>query len=250
MSDLLPDSATLAWWATAWLRGAVVTDQVLDHLAASGDVHSVQVLDSGVPDGPEEGTDRPLQLLVALRRAGATGLGLALPLEGDPLGLGGPAGFNDAALEAGEAVVAVGAELGAVPHRVGRGVTWTLTSARRRMLPDVGEADRALRSTVAEAARVLAALDVARWRPEVADALMDLRHLTVPEAPPGTPARCVELAARGLQATGIVDLALGDDGAAVSSGEMAARREALLPLERAGRRALVAACSPDVWPED
>jgi hypothetical protein len=46
----------------------------------------------------------------------------------------------------------------------------------------------------------------------------------------------------------IVELALEDDGGAVSSYEVESRRGALVPLERAGRRALVAACSPEVWP--
>ena len=32
--------------------------------------------------------------------------------------------------------------------------------------------------------------------------------------------------------------------------EIELRREALRPLDRAGRRALVAACSPEVWPPD
>ena len=55
-------------------------------------------------------------------------------------------------------------------------------------------------------------------------------------------------AARGLQAIAIVDLALEDDGGAVSAAEATAREAALRPLARAGRRALVAACSPEVWP--
>jgi hypothetical protein len=46
----------------------------------------------------------------------------------------------------------------------------------------------------------------------------------------------------------IVDLALADDGGALSAAEIEQRRAALVPLERAGRRALVAACSPEVWP--
>jgi hypothetical protein len=46
----------------------------------------------------------------------------------------------------------------------------------------------------------------------------------------------------------IVELALEDDGGALTAHEIAQRREALVPLDRAGRRALVAACSPEVWP--
>jgi hypothetical protein len=112
----------------------------------------------------------------------------------------------------------------------------------------VGEADRALRAALIEAADTLARLEVARWRPEIADRLMNLRHREPVDAPPGVPARCVDLAARGLQALAITDLALGDDGGAVSAHEIGGRRGALVPLERAGRRALVAACSPEVWP--
>jgi len=121
-------------------------------------------------------------------------------------------------------------------------------AAERRQLPDVGEADRALRSALPEAADALAALDVARWRPEVADQLMNLRHRPALAAPPGVPPRCVELAARGLQALEIVALALADDGGALTALDAEARRAALLPLGRAGRRALVAAASPEVWP--
>jgi hypothetical protein len=58
----------------------------------------------------------------------------------------------------------------------------------------------------------------------------------------------VDLAARGLQARDIVALALEDEGGGVTAYEMTARREALLPLDRAARRALTAAGSPEVWP--
>jgi len=63
------------------------------------------------------------------------------------------------------------------------------------------------------------------------------------------PARCVALAARALQARRIVALALQDDGGAVTAAEAGARRAAIVPLDRAGRRALTAACSPEVWPQ-
>jgi hypothetical protein len=96
----------------------------------------------------------------------------------------------------------------------------------------------------------LAALDVARWRPEVADELTDLRTFGRLDSPPGTPRRCVELAARALQAAGIVELALDDDGAAITHTEAVARRTALRDLATAARHALVAACSPEVWPPD
>ncbi len=239
MTVPLPASARLAWWGTAWLRGHVVTDQVVDAVLADDATHAIA--------GPD-GTD-PLALgLGRIRAAGGTGIGLALPTEGDLLGLGGPGAFNAAALEAGEAAVAVGAPLGLVPVRVGAVVTWCAHPADRRQLPDVGEADRALRSALLETADALAGLEVAKWRPEVADELMNLRHPTPAVAPDGVPGRCLDLAGRGLQAMTIVDLALADNGGAVSAWEIEQRREALVPLERAGRRALVAACSPEAWP--
>ena len=228
----LPHSAVLAWWVTAWLRGHEQTDHVLDVLA--DDTH---LLDGG----------SALDLLVRTRASGASYAGLALPVDGDPLGLGGPRAFNEAAMEAGQAVVA--GSFGLVPEERGETVQWQTFDAAPRQLPDVGEADRGLRESLIGAAGDLAALDVARWRPEAADALMNLHHRPALDAPLGTPPRCVDLAARGLQAWAIVDLALADDGGAISAYEVERRRGLLQPLGRAARRAIVAACSPEVWPQ-
>jgi hypothetical protein len=234
-------SGRLAWWGTAWLRGLVVTDLVIDAVLADDATHVV----AGLP-----GTDGPVGLsraLAELRLAGATGVGLALPAPGDPVGLGGPPDLNAAALDAGEAAVSAGLAL--VPRRVGAAVEWTTYDARPRQLSDVGESDRSLRLSLQRAAGALADLNVARWRPEVADALLNLRHRPELAPPPGVPGRCVELAGRALQALGIVHLALEDDGAALDVDQSVARRDALTPLGAAARRALVAACSPEVWPE-
>lgn len=240
MTSLLPVSARLAWWGTAWLRGQVGPDDLADAVIADDVTHVVV----------GAGGAGLVSAVAGLRAGGATALGAAFPAEGDLVGLGGPVAFNDAALDVGEAVVAVGAEVGLVPSRVGPTVEWTVLPARRRQLPDVGEADRDLRTVLLESAEHLARLEVARWRPEIADQLMNLRHRPALDAPPGVPQRCVDLAARGLQALGIADLALEDEGGALSVHEIAQRRGALTPLARAGRRALVAACSPEVWPPD
>lgn len=237
MSLDLPLSSRLAWWVTAWLRGEEVTDHVLDAVAEGDLAHVV--------DGLEEGVSM-LDLLLAARRSGATGAGLALPVEGDLLGLGGPRELTDAAIDAGEAVVLM--SWAVVPQVVGEVVHWRVLPAAPRQLPDVGEADRGLRATLVDVATLLADLDVARWRPEVADRLMNLRHQPTIDAPRGTPRRCVDLAARGLQGWAIAEVALEDDGGALSAYEVEARRSALRPLQRAARRALVAACSPEVWP--
>jgi hypothetical protein len=238
----LPVSALLAWWATSWLRGHVVLDLVLDAVLAGDATHVVAGL-PGLEDSVGLG-----RALAQIRVGGAPGFGLALPEPGDPVGIGGPRELSTAALESGEAVVA--GSVGLVPRRVGAAVEWTAYAAAPRQLTDVGDADRGLRAALRDAAMSLADLEVARWRPEAADALMNLHHPPSLKPPPGTPARCVELAARSLQARAIVGLALEDDGRALSADEITARRTSLHPLAAAARRGLVAACSPEVWPPD
>lgn len=232
---MLPPAAVLAWWATAWLRGHTAADLLLDAVTVDERLH-------------RDDAGEPLPAVLGrLRAAGATGCGLALPVEGDPLGLGGPPRLTTLALEHGSAVVCAEAGIALVPEVASETVVWHVTGAERRQLPDVGEADRDLRRATAEAADALARLDVARWRPEAADLFLDGTR-DRPGAPPEVPERCVMLAARALTARAIVDLALGDDGGATSATEISLRRGALVPLERAARRALVAACSPEVWP--
>jgi hypothetical protein len=238
----LPASARLAWWGTAWLRGHVVTDLLIDAVIDGDATHAV----AGLPGA--DGTDTLVVALGRLRALGATSIGAAFPAEGDPVGLGGPAVFNADSLEAAESVVVPGVGLGLVPTRTGAAVTWTAQPADRRQLPDITEADQQLRLALIDSADALARLDVSRWRPEVADRLLNLRHLEPVASPDSVPPRCVDLAARGLQALGITELALEDDGGALSAAEIGAREAALRPLARAGRRALVAACSPEVWP--
>lgn len=236
----------LAWWGTAWLRGQVVTDLMLDAVIDDDATHTVAGL-GALGLGGSEAAETLIGGLGRLRAEGATILGAAFPAEGDTVGLGGPPPFNHAALEAGEAVVS-DAGVGLVPVRVGAVVTWHAYAAQRRQLPDVGEADRGLRAALLETTQALVDLDVARWRPDVADRLLNLRHRAPIAGAPGVPPRCVELAERGLQAAEIAALALADEGGATSAYEMTARREALVPLERAARRALTAAGSPEVWP--
>ncbi|MFT4081821.1 MAG: hypothetical protein QM638_04485 [Nocardioides sp.] len=241
------DSLRFAWWVTAWLRGDASTDDVLDGVIGADATHVVL----GLPELGLGGEPGVAQSLVGglgrLRVEGGTGAGLAVPAYGDPVGLGGPPEFNTAALEAGQAVV-TDAGLGLVPIRVGAVIEWHCLPAWRRAVPDVGEADRGLRAALRDSATALAELDVARWRPEAADRLINLRHAPALPQVPGIPPRCVELAARGSQAAEIVEVALEDDGAAISAGEIERRRQALVPLDRAVRRALSAAGSPEAWP--
>ena len=139
---------------------------------------------------------------------GATGAGLALPAEGDPLGLGGPARLQRAG-DGGRAPpwCFAGAGAGLVPDDLGGRMTFRRVAAQRRQVPDLGEADRGLRLALTTTAAALADLDVARWRPEVADELMDLRR-PAPSSPRRRGSRRWRgpLAARALRASTIVAL--------------------------------------------
>ena len=70
-----------------------------------------------------------------------------------------------------------GAGVGLVPVRAGAGVVWRcLPATPPPPTHGVADAERVLRRTLTTTADALVDLDVARWRPEVADELMDLRR--------------------------------------------------------------------------
>lgn len=245
MSVALPQVCAVAWWSTAWLQGHVVTDDLLDAFAELSPVHAFHAAADHLVEceGPT-----PLPFLTSLRRRGASHVSITLPVEGDPLGLGGPPTFNTDVLMAGQGLVATEVGVGAVPHERSQGVTWLVHPAEWRSLPDVGEADRGLRQSMLRSGEALADLDVSSWSPGAADELMNLRQVPVLPPVPGIDPAHLALAARATQAWRIVEVALRDHGGAVSATEMSRRQETLRTLDRAARRALVAACSPDVWP--
>ncbi|MFG2142042.1 hypothetical protein [Streptomyces sp. NPDC048650] len=254
-----PRSGRLASWGNALLAGLVSPDEAAHRIADDDAVHRV----TGLP-----GEAAPVGLTLALgrlRRLGAVGLRVALPVPGHPLGLSGPPEFNARALEAEEAVLACGAGLGLVPqvHEAGPEggsgddvhveVVWHCLPIREAPpadVPSLGEAERELAEALQEATAVLAKLDVAGSGP-VAQAALDAyraraeagRRMLAPGYPPRA-VRVLELAQRVAALIGIAQLAGGDGrehGGAVSSSEIAARAEALRPVERTARRAQVAA---------
>jgi hypothetical protein len=231
-------SAELALWFSAWTAGAASLDDARDAVVGGDTAHDV----AGLP-----GTSDVVPLILALgrlRSSGTTGAGIALPAPGDPLGLAGPPDFNAAALEAGEGVVFDTADIGLVPHRAGSGVVWRYhRAASHRQVPGPSEASTSLRQAVLTAAETLAELDVAPWRPEVADELMALRRGADLHLPQRMPQRAVDLVSLATRCRTIVELALLDDGGAISAAEVDRRRRALVPLDHAARRGLVAACS-------
>jgi hypothetical protein len=245
-----PRSGRLTAWGNALIAGLAAPDDVADEVIAGDTVHRV----SGMPGEPV-----PVGLTLGLgrlRALGVTGLRLALPVPGHPLGLSGPPAFNARALSAGEAVVAVGGPpLGLVPEVREAGprgdvhveVEWHCLEVRQGPpadVPSLGEAERELAEALRDATAALTKLDVAGSGP-AAQAALDAyraraergREVLAPGYPPRA-ARVLELAQR---VAALVAIATGEHGAAVSASEIAARAELLRPVERTARRAQVAA---------
>ncbi|MFG3493375.1 hypothetical protein [Streptomyces sp. NPDC047928] len=245
-----PRSGRLAAWGNALLAGLVSPDDAALAIVGDDAVHRVEGL-------PGESAAVGLTLALGrLRALGVAGWRVALPAPGHPLGLSGPPPFNARALEAEEAVVGYGAAFGLVPEVYEAGpagdlhveVVWHCLPVREAPpadVPSLGEAERELAEALREATVVLTRLDVAASGP-VAEAALDAyraraearREVLAPGYPPRA-VRVLEMAQRvGL----LISLAYENGhGGAVSAGEMAARAEALRPVERVARRAQVAA---------
>jgi hypothetical protein len=213
------------------------SDDVIDGLSADG------VAEFFLQPGTEPLT--PALLLGELRRLGATGFSVALPLPGHPIGLGGPPAFNQDAIDAGQAVIVHGIDHGFVPLAVGTATRWRGGPAHPpSYLIDVPTADRELRDALRDATERLVELDVTSWSPDAADAIMNLRAPGRLDRPlPFVTPRAAHTAISGLRAAAIVALAEHHESGPVSAAEIARRREALQPLQIAARHAVVAACS-------
>lgn len=248
-----PRSGLLAAWGNALLAGLVPPDDAVVAIVGEDAVHRVE----GLP-----GESAPVGLTLALgrlRALGVTGLRVALPAPGHPLGLSGPPEFNARALEAEEAVVCSGAALGLVPEVYEAGpagdvhveVVWHCLPVRDAPpadVPSLGEAERELAEALREATEVLTRLDVAGSGP-VAEAAVEAYRARAMRGremlAPGYPPRAVRVLELAQRVGALVSLAgaRGHGGAwgAVSASEMAARAGALRPVERTARRAQVAA---------
>ncbi|WP_155054104.1 hypothetical protein [Streptomyces blattellae] len=262
-----PRSGRLAAWGNALLAGLVSPDDAVLAIVGEDAVHRVE----GLP-----GEAAPVGLTLALgrlRALGVTGLRIALPQPGHPLGLSGPPEFNARALEAEEAVICYGAALGLVPEVYEAGpdgdvhveVVWHCLAVREAPpadVPSLGEAERELAEALREATEVLSRLDVAGSGP-VAEAAIDAYRARVDGAArsaslrgggratggsgrevlaPGYPPRAVRVLVLAQRVGVLISVAYENGhGGAVSAGEMAARGAALRPVERTARRAQVAA---------
>ncbi|MFJ9737815.1 hypothetical protein [Streptomyces sp. NPDC101166] len=245
-----PRSGRLAAWGNALLAGLVSPDDAVLAIVGEDAVHRVEGL-------PGEGAPVGLTLALGrLRALGVRGLRLALPAPGHPLGLSGPPEFNVRALEAREAVVCHGAAFGLVPEVFEAGpsgdvhveVVWHCLAVREAPpadVPSLGEAERELAEALREATAALSRLDVAGSGP-VAEAAIDAYRARAERGrevlAPGYPPRAVRVLELAQRVSLLVSLAQQrGEGGAVSASEMAARGEALRPVERTARRAQVAA---------
>lgn len=245
-----PRSGRLAAWGNALLAGLAAPDVAALAIVGEDAVHRVD----GLP-----GESAPVGLTLALgrlRSLGATGLRVALPAPGHPLGLSGPPEFNARAMEAEEAVVCHGTALGLVPEVSEAGpagdvhveVVWHCLPVREAPpadVPSLGEAERELAEALREATEVLTRLDVAASGP-VAQAAIEAYRARAEAGrevlAPGYPPRAVRVLELAQRVGALVSLAYGSGhGGAVSASEMAARSAALRPVERTARRAQVAA---------
>lgn len=265
----------LVTWGNAWLAGDAALDDVVDGVRGSDVSHtfafpepatgrasrpaqwSPPLTGPDVPDSPARDTPaRPAAVAEALpialamgelRRRGATGLHLALPVAGDPLGLTGPPSTTSLVVDVGQAAVVDGAGIALVPEVVGRGVQWTaVPAAVPAAVASRAEAERAMSEELIAAARELATLDVARWNPGLPALLAGAGPAhRAEELPPNLDPRRSGLIARASRLRLALSLALAEDGGARTLAESRRRRELLEPLERAVRRAIVAACAPE-----
>ncbi|MFC7386138.1 hypothetical protein [Sphaerisporangium rhizosphaerae] len=226
-----PISATLVAWGNAWLAGHVGLDEAVDRLERAAGPQVV----SGVV------TEIPLRRFLAdLRAEGVSALRLSLPVAGDPLGLTGPLPFTMAAVEAGQAATAVLRDrcLGLVPSPDRRGssysgVLWTAMEAEATPpdVPGLAEAEHALTSAMRSATDALSGVDgPGRGQPSIGGADDGLA--------PGYPARAHRVAALTARLASVLRLA---DERGLTAGQVTVRGQALRDLDRAVRRARVAA---------
>ena len=239
MHDFL--AGRFAVWATAWLTGRTAYDCALEGMLCER-AHRVVGL-PGSTDAVPLGW-----ALSTLRGLGEQRLRLVLPVPGDVRGLPRAPGLAAYALESGQA--AVGTRLALVPETLDpEAVAWTAfplddappvpPPAEGTLRGVSGQLDLAIR----DAARTLAALDLARWHPEVPALLAGLAR--APEAsglPSDTDPLAVAVLGRAQRLGQVLDLALADTpGGAVTAVQAAARDQALRPLANAVRAATVAA---------
>lgn len=252
----LPRSVLLALWLAddttdrSVLVGAVQSDD---------EPHSVQRRPAADEPPRDDVSDEPLSTLLDACDGSPRDVATVLPVPGDPGAT--PASVSSAATDAGEAVLVRTPQacLVAVPvvQRFGSAlepghlVTWELSDVpdwRHAVHAQTGslqDAERELRHGLLQATEALVKLDIARWRPDAAEAVAALRELELPawRLPDWLDGRRVRVLASAARLRAIVALATQDDGAAVNLWQADQRSTALREVDRMARRAMAAAAS-------
>lgn len=246
----LPRSVVLALWLQEVSAGAAPVRRLLDAVQGDDEPHAVRSEDGEVPGSS-------LAELVAAWASGPRDVAAVLPAPGDPTGV--PSAVSGAATEAGECVLVHTDEgaWAAVPeveqfgsvYEPGHLVTWDVRRVddwRTLLVGQVGslsQSESELRTALTQATEALASLDVARWRPDAAEAIAALRHPGDPgwALPETVDARRVRVLASAARLRAIVALATADDGGAVNLWQADQRSAALREVDRAARRAMSAA---------
>ncbi|MCV2393334.1 hypothetical protein OEB99_03350 [Actinotalea sp. M2MS4P-6] len=242
---ILPRSVLLALWLAYVPSGRGDLRRAVQLLQGDDEPHVVEGLAAEPVD-----LGRLLTMLGGKREIAAV-----LPVPGD---LGVPPEVAGLAADAGEAVIVLGDDQGwaLVPNvqefgsarETGHLVTWravALPSGRRSLTGSLGtlaEAQQDLRATLQRAVQALDDLDVARWRPEAAEALAELRTdpgLTA--VPDQVDRRVVGTLVEAVRLLRIVELAEANEGGAVNVWQADQRSTALREVGRAARRAIAAA---------
>ena len=248
-----PVSVLLALWApvpSSYGPGLVQDDDAVHEVVqAPGAAIAAGPSSAGLDDPPApmvaSGRSRNLPLETWLSRHRPLLRSAAvLARPADPLpGLG-------AIISSGQGVIvhSAGSATLLVPQRVGTNVVWQAHDLPACPPPfDASHARRQVHRATEEAIDALNELDLAQQRPDLADALTDLitARLDPRLLPPWLDPRRLELLERSLRLGAICELALEDDGAAVSSAQSRRRRETLRPLAGAARLGVAAAT--DWW---
>lgn len=241
----------LALWVRHVGAGSEPLHRAVHAIQGDDEPHTVEAADDLTLPG-----DRLTDLFAAWA-SGPREVAALLPAPGDLAGV--PASISAPAVEAGECVLVRTPEgtFAAIPEieefgsvlEPGHLVSWRVRRVpewRTTLLGTIGslaDAERDLRRALVSATEALAALDIARWRPDAADAIAALRGDADPGwlVPPDLDGRRLRVLVSAARLRTIVDLATADDGGAVNLWQADQRSTALREVDRAARRAMCAA---------
>jgi hypothetical protein len=264
-----PDIAgRLASWVAASIGGRVDDSRAVAAVESGTDGHVVENLPGSA--GPSQATLADAWPLLRAIRPGR--LAVVLPAPGGTLPAVGSGPFARAAVTDGSGVLLEGADvrLGLVPQydyrgSSYRGVRWLafvesadgvvgVLPATDVPVPAVPRAieqsDRALRRAIRAATETLGGIDLAHWRPEVADggdAAEELLRTPGNRLPTCWPPAARALIERALGLWRVLQVAKAVPGAASSSAN-AMRDDALRQLSQAVRESLMVAYNAPAQP--